>query len=541
MSAEAVPKIEPTTPLSHEEQEVLLVIERNNTLEVVLDKVNNDVPSSAEDAFELAGSLVAVRDSMRAEGTDTTVNPDLWTEFDEKAGQGVANWQLSAQKRSAWALASGARTLRDVPAELKSNLPEELSDIQKLAKVQDEGARRLKLDEAIENALNAKTMDHKEPESVVQPAHESGLASDTKDAEQDLSDIVKFSKNGRAQREDGKFISNYQLEQIADHADLIREGLGKHERAIGLIALDSRGLAHRPNGQIMSKQEVADLNAAGRKEWLAKQPKKVPVEAAMNTPVSDEKLDKLVAKYESLQKQKETASRLSKGRIEGQLATIGAAIEYRQLKNSQREDTKPQTEGLITRAKKLREAAFTAAAHPQETIRQMSTRNRVLGALAVSAAVGVGIYAATKGFDFSPEPAYSPQNPNDAASTADYFDGLRDMLTAHGTEGASAATNTAEAPSIADILQANATAAIESGHGPTQELVELVAKAQYDLSPVQSYDLYKHLEDVFGGKFFEENAMYQMGNGDYGIKAAGELTWRPEVIDAIADWLKKNA
>jgi hypothetical protein len=111
--------------------------------------------------------------------------------------------------------------------------------------------------------------------------HAKGLRSLKTDKE--TGEVLRESET---QGIGGRFLTKYELEQIEAHAGQIREGLGKHERLIGLIALDSRGLGHRANGQIISREEVKVLNAERRAKLIAEQ--KAEAELGLPTPTEED-------------------------------------------------------------------------------------------------------------------------------------------------------------------------------------------------------------------------------------------------------------
>lgn len=508
-----------------------------------LETIDTVIPSSIEDAEFYAQGLNHLKELVDSE--NERFSEDLVEELHDKAAKGVDNWRLSTDERSHWSLVQGARTMKDVPAYLQSwaerTVPESATTkIAKLAYLKEEAGKRLKLDDELAEQ-DSDAMDV----PTEAPTNEQSTASDEA-IHDDLSDIVKFSKDGRARRENGKFISKSQLEQIEAHADQIREGMGKHERAIGLVELDSRGLAHRENGQIMSKEEIAELNAQGRKAWLKQQ-------------VTKDAPDEVLPTADELAKSREEFERINKTIREKNAAKANENESQRTF--TQRIKAAPSAAklalyGAVPQAgmalQKLREKL---AAHDEQ---DKTKRNRLIkiGGFVVGGLMLGGIaYLASRGHDTSgvdhlaggdanpdqfglgtgaPD---SLQGPVDTPPSI-YPDDLKDSLTVDTSD---AEIGNTQEPSTTEILQENATGNVENGHGLTHELIDLSAKAGYDLTPEQSYDLYKHLADTFGGDFFTEDITYVMGNGDYGISQPGSATWRPEVVEEIAEWLKNNA
>jgi hypothetical protein len=81
---------------------------------------------------------------------------------------------------------------------------------------------------------------------------------------------------------------------------------------------------------------------------------------------------------------------------------------------------------------------------------------------------------------------------------------------------------------------------VEHGHGVTQEFQDLVNAHGIDLTPQQYDDAYHYVEPIVGGRFFLDDPMYRMNDGDLGISRAGNAVWNPEAVRAYLHWLNIN-
>ena len=288
--------------------------EADKKLADVLQNVQQVVPESLEQAEAIGTRLGSLYETVATKANTDALNADLIDELKGVAEKGPLNWKLNHDERALWASVAGTGTYKALPKAVQqwteAKHGSDVSKITLLREARDEAHKRLSLDDALTDkygeteATNLRTpskelvpsegvvdgeLEDPEPvndEIVIEDdaSKELVLAGDT--PQHPLQDIVTFSANGRARRGSGKsfndhkFMSKSELEQIEAHADQIREGLGKHERLIGIMALDSRGLGHRANGQIMSREEVKALNAERRAELIAEQ----KAEAALDVP-----------------------------------------------------------------------------------------------------------------------------------------------------------------------------------------------------------------------------------------------------------------
>ena len=285
--------------------------EADTKLADILQTVQRVVPENLEQAEAIGARLGTLYETVATKEKTDALNADLVDELKEVAQKGPLNWKLNHDERALWAGVAGTNTYKALPKAVQqwteAKLGSDMSKIALLREARDEAHKRLRLDHELtskygegESVEMQKTDDDATPDQKVdgqpgeQQAEKPGAEVSPADesapkdsrSENPLDGIVSFSANGHARRGDGKsfndhkFISKYELEKIEAHAGQIREGLGKHERLIGIMALDNRGLGHRANGQIMSHDEVKVLNAERRAGLVAEQ----KAEATLDVP-----------------------------------------------------------------------------------------------------------------------------------------------------------------------------------------------------------------------------------------------------------------
>ncbi len=318
----------PDSPLTPEEQaqfagiaaefnEGLNPAETDRKLADILEATHQFVPDDVPQAEVIGSRLSSLYGNISTHPDVGTLNADLIDELKGVAEKGPLIWKLNHDERALWAGVAGTGTYKRLPRAVQqwteAKFGSDMTKIDLLREARDEAHKRLNLDDALSDKYGeTETTGSQVKSTELVPAGEilDGELEDTEPAideividddskelvttndkpEHLLQDIVGFSANGRARRgtgksfNDHKFMSKYELEQVEAHAGQIREGLGKHERLIGIMALDSRGLGHRANGQIMSREEVKALNAERRAGLIAEQ----KAEAALGVPAPTE-------------------------------------------------------------------------------------------------------------------------------------------------------------------------------------------------------------------------------------------------------------
>jgi hypothetical protein len=253
----------------------------------------------------------------------------------------------------------------------------------------------------------------------------------------ELSDLVTVDSNGGAHRPDGKFLSNQNLELIAEHQDKIRSGIDELNKVNpadlnDIVAVDNKGKAHRPDGKFLSNQnleliaEHQDQIRDGLQEFQAQKVDTTKATVAPQDPVNkNSNRDVVKFKEQILENNPEALSKLdviidedaqNKNLSVGQVGAMKQGVLDREddplVKADELIDAKgtlgeievmPDKQNIFkrmrTKAKELyAKAGFAYASMQQKAMDflsdkehegKYSTRNRVVAGVAGVAAVGL--------------------------------------------------------------------------------------------------------------------------------------------------------
>lgn len=161
----------------------------------------------------------------------------------------------------------------------------------------------------------------------------------------------------------------------------------------------------------------------------------------------------------------------------------------------------------------------------RKTYERRELRKKAAGLLAGAVVIGAvvhGLYEHNKGItEFTPEYDRTPAVSTDTGSTE---------LPAQGA---------ASGP----MSELKPTARVSSGDGITQVIVKQAAAQDLEITPKQSYNVYRAMERVAeDGDFFKNTTTYEIpgsdGSTDYGIAEAGKATFKNKVFKKLKNRLR---
>jgi hypothetical protein len=156
-----------------------------------------------------------------------------------------------------------------------------------------------------------------------------------------------------------------------------------------------------------------------------------------------------------------------------------------------------------------------------------SNRNRVIGAMAISGAMGaLGFLTAgeiSSSWPFEHH-AHAAVNPHHAP--------------AHVTKPTHNAQPKPPHHKSGLVNGYNTHVDIKNGEGYDQALSDLANQKHIHLSGAQSWNLYEHLNGKFNGKFLSNDPSYRMPSpGNWGISRPGFANWNPQVLHDMNRWM----